>query len=79
MESIVSDQPVQTVQADLKQHFTQMSESPFLHVACQISKLYAFQCQRGRILEMGFFLLIFQLVTPGAGPVLTPGAHEQTW
>ena len=37
MESIVSDQPVWAAQADLKQHFTQTSESPFSRVAPHIS------------------------------------------
>ena len=38
MESIVSDQPVRTAQVDLKQHFTQTSESPFSHVAHHIKE-----------------------------------------
>ena len=30
--------------------------------------------------EVGFFAPMFQLVTPGAGPVLIPRAsYEQTW
>ena len=29
MESVVSDQPVRTAPADLKQHFTQKFECPF--------------------------------------------------
>ena len=46
----------------------------------QISKLYAFQFQRGRILKMGFFVPMFQLVTPWMGPILTPGSSsKQTW
>ena len=46
----------------------------------QISKLYAFQFQRRRILKMGFFVPMFQLVTPGVGPILTLGASsKQTW
>ena len=46
----------------------------------QISKLYVFQFQRRRILKFSFFVPMFQLVTPWAGPVLTPGAsYEQTW
>ena len=45
----------------------------------QISKLYTFQFQRKRILKMGFFVPMFQLVTPGLGPILTLGAsYEQT-
>ena len=35
-ESIVSDLPVRTAQADLKRHFTQTSESPFSRVERQI-------------------------------------------
>ena len=46
----------------------------------QISKLYTFQFQRKRILKMGFFVPMFQLVTPVLGPILTLGAsYEQTW
>ena len=46
----------------------------------QISKLLSFQFQRRRILKLVFFVPMFKLVTPGAGPVLTPGAfYEQTW
>ena len=46
----------------------------------QISKLYASQFQRKRILKMGFFIPMFQLVTQGLGPILIPGAsYEQTW
>ena len=39
----------------------------------QTSKLYAFQFQ-STILKNGFFVPMFQLVTPGVGPILTPGA-----
>ena len=46
----------------------------------KISNLYTIQFQRRKILEMGSFVPMFQLVTPGVGPVLTPGAsYEQTW
>ena len=46
----------------------------------QISNLYAFQFQRRIILKFSFFVPIFQLVAPRAGPVLTPGAsYEHTW
>ena len=46
----------------------------------QISKLYTFQFQRKRILKMGFFVPMFQLVTHGLGPILTLGAsYEETW
>ena len=38
----------------------------------QKSKLYPFQFQRRRILKLAFFVPMFQLVTPGVGPVLTP-------
>ena len=49
-------------------------------VTYQISNLYAIQFQRRKILKMGFFVPMFQLVTPGVGPVLTPGAsYEQVW
>ena len=46
----------------------------------QISNFYAIQFQKRKKLKMGFFVPLFQLVTPGVGPVLTPGAsYEQTW
>ena len=45
----------------------------------QISKLYAFQFHRRRILKMGFFVPVFQLVNPRVGAILTPGAsYKQT-
>ena len=45
----------------------------------QMSKLYAFQLQR-RILKMGFYVPMFQLVNSGVGQILTQGAsYEQTW
>ena len=43
-------------------------------VTYQLSNLYAIRFQRRKILKMGFFVPMFQLVTPGAGPVLTSGA-----
>ena len=43
----------------------------------QISKLYAFQFQRRRILKMGFFVPMFQLVTPrGGGGQSWPQEHH---
>ena len=42
-----------------------------------ISNLYAFRFQRGRILKISFFVSMFQLVNPGTGPVLTPGASNE--
>ena len=48
----------------------------------QISKLWAFQFQRRRILKFSFFVAMFHTcdLPPGAGPVLTQGAsYEQTW
>ena len=46
----------------------------------QISNLYAIQFQRRKILKMCFFVPMFQLMTPGEGPVLIPGAsYEHTW
>ena len=45
---------------------------------CQISKPYNFQLQRGNILKIGFFVSMFQIVNPGAGPVMTLRAsYEQ--
>ena len=44
----------------------------------QISNLCAIQFQRRKILKMGFFVPMFQLMTPLAGPALTAGAsYEQ--
>ena len=46
----------------------------------QILQLYAFQFQRRRILKMGLFVPMLELVTPGVGPVLTLGAsNEEIW
>ena len=46
----------------------------------QISKLHAFQFQRGRILKLVCSVPMFHLVAAGAGPILNPGAfYEQTW
>ena len=44
----------------------------------QISKLYAFHFQRRRILKMGFFISMFQLVAHGLGPVWPWGFHMNT-
>ena len=38
----------------------------------QKSKLYSFQFQRRRILQLDFLVPMFQLVTLGVGSVLTP-------
>ena len=61
-----------------------VGKGPQGDVAYQISKFYAFQFQRRRILKMGFFVLTFQLVNPpppGPGRAsFDPGAsNEQTW
>ena len=57
-----------------------LDRGPHGDATYQISNVYAIQFQRRKILKMGFFVPMFQLVTPGAGPVLTPGAsYEQTW
>ena len=56
--------------------------SPQGDAKSQISKLYTFQFLRRRILKMGSFVPMFQLVTPpsGVGPILTPGASsKETW
>ena len=45
--------------------------------AYQISKLYAFHFQRKGILKFFYFVWIFELLTPGAGPLLIPGASYQ--
>ena len=46
----------------------------------QISKLHALQFQRGKNLSLVCFVLMFHLVTPEAGPNLTPAAsYEHAW
>ena len=63
-----------------KHHMNKLGRCPQGDIKNQISKLYAFQFQRKRILKMGFFIPMFQIVTPGMGPILTPGASsKQTW
>ena len=41
----------------------------------QISNLYAIQYQRRKILKMGFFVPMFQLVTPEQGQFWPQGHH----
>ena len=61
-------------------HMNKLGRCPQGDAKNKISKLYNFQFQRKRILKMGFFVPMFQLVTPGLGPILTLGAsYEQTW
>ena len=43
----------------------------------QISKVNAFQFQRRKISKLVCFVPMFHLVTPGAGPVLTPKASNK--
>ena len=64
-----------------RHHMNKLGRSPQGDAKSQISKLYAFQFLRRRILKMGFFVPMFQLVTPtGVGPILTPGASpKQPW
>ena len=52
-----------------------LGRGPQGNATYQISKLYAFQFQRRRFLKFAVFGSMFQLVTPGAGSVLTPGHH----
>ena len=60
--------------------YEQLGRGPQGDATYQILNLYTIQYQRRKILNMSFFVPMFQLVTPGAGPVLTPGAsYEQTW
>ena len=54
-----------------------LSGGPQRDAAYHISKLYAFKFQRRKILKMGFIVPMFQLLTPGAGPVFTPGASYE--
>ena len=59
-------------------HMNKLGRCPQGDAKNKISKLYTFQ--RKRILKMGFFVPMFQLVTLGLGPILTLGAsYEQTW
>ena len=59
--------------------YEQLGRGPQGDATYKISNLYAIQYQRRKILKMGFFVPMFQLVTSGAGPVLTTGAsYEET-
>ena len=61
-------------------HMNKLGRGEPGNTTCKISKLHAFQFQRGKILKFAVFVSIFQLVTPGTWSVLTPGAsYEQTW
>ena len=64
-------------------HMNKLGRDQQGDAAYQISKLYAFQFQRRRILKMlkmGFFISMFQLPPPPPPPNLTPGiSYEQTW
>ena len=61
-------------------HMNKLYRGPKGDGAFQISKLYAFQFHRRRILEIGSFAPMFQLVIPEAGSALTQGAsYKQTW
>ena len=60
-------------------HMNKLCRGPQGDATYQMSKLHAFQFQR-RILKFAVFVSMFQLVTPGAGSVLTPGAsYVRTW
>ena len=48
-------------------HMNKLGRGPQGDAKNQISKLYTFQFLRKRILKMGFFVPMFQLVTPGLG------------
>ena len=37
------------------------------------------EADRGLCKKLQEVYCMFQLVTPGEGPLLTPGTHEQTW
>ena len=58
-------------------HMNKSGRGPQGDAKNQISKLYTFQFQRKRILKMGFFVPMLQLVTPGLGPILTLGASSK--
>ena len=53
-------------------HMNKIGRGPQGDAIYQVSKLNAFQFQR-RILKLAVFVSMFQLVTPGARSVLTPG------
>ena len=55
-------------------HINKLARGPLGDAAYQILNLYAFQFQRRRILRFSFFVPLFELVTPGAGPYFAPGA-----
>ena len=48
-------------------HMNKLGRGPQGDAVYQISKVYTFQFQRRIILKMGFFVPIFQLVTPQGG------------
>ena len=61
-------------------HMNKLGRCPQGDAKNQISKVYTFQFQRKRILKMGFFVPMSQLVTHWLGPILTLGAsYQQTW
>ena len=63
-----------------KHYMTKLGRGALGNTTYQISKLHAFQFQRGRILKLVCFVPMFHVVTPGAGPILTIGASdEQNW
>ena len=53
-------------------HMNKLGRCPQGDAKNQTSKLYTFQFQRKRILNMGFFVPMFQLVTPRVGANLHP-------
>ena len=61
-------------------HMNKLGRGPQGDATYKISKLYAFQFQRKRILKFDVFVSTFKFVTPRAGLVLTPQASNvQTW
>ena len=63
-----------------KHHMNKLGRGPQGDAKNQISKLYAFQFQKRRILKTWFFVPMFQLMTPWVGPISTPGASsKETW
>ena len=58
-------------------HMNKIDKGPQGDAKYQISKLYPFQFETRRILKLVFFGPMFQVVTPRAGPVLTPEASYE--
>ena len=61
-------------------HMNKLGRDPQGHATHKISNLYSFQFHWRKKLKFSFSVPVFQIVTPGAKPVLAPGtSYEQIW